>query len=178
MSEVRIPDFSEWKKDEYLDNYYIFETTLWEMPLLVSVSLGADATSEEIAAQKLCISEKVVEELQWIEEQQVALRKRIANRENIELAEDWASSAEPVDGKEDCYEMEDGQLVQCPISKEAFAASLQINSLGFDFAKGTGAFKLDGAALYVCCSPDYFAGHAIEVAITTDHITNVGSLVG
>ncbi|MDE7231094.1 MAG: DUF2262 domain-containing protein [Oscillospiraceae bacterium] len=82
----------------------------------------------------------------------------------IDRAEEWVYESEPVDDDEDCFII-DGVEVRLPISVETFAESLRVNGLGITFDGSADNFF---AEVFLYCSPDYFAGHSIEVRINSD----------
>lgn len=164
----------EWQKEESLTNYYGFSTFLWERDVPISATLGKPM--EQLTIQeKYDLVKIVTKELNWIEYNKEAFVEALVNDGMIDLAEDWASSGQEVEGKEDCYEMEDGKQVQLPISKEDFSNSLTLNSLGIDFE---GEFTKYSVSVFFECSPDYFACHSINVMYDLNHKIQVGGLFG
>ncbi len=94
----------------------------------------------------------------------------------IELAEDWASSAEEDEDEEDCYIMEDGTKVKLPITEEQFAASVVMDGMSIYYDEDeVGELS---ASLYVVCQPDYFACHCIEIYLDGDLNIDVNGLAG
>lgn len=171
---VLIQPLYEWKKEELLTNYYTFPVILWGKPTIFSVSLEKSLDKLEIQEKHLLV--KIVnKEINWVENNKDKIVATLIAGGMLDLAEDWASSGQEVDGKEECYEMEDGQQVQLPIDPQDFSDSLFFNSLGIDFEEEMSTFSL---SLYINCSPDYFAYHSIEVFIESNHEIRVNGLAG
>lgn len=164
----------EWRKEKGLTNYYGFSTFLWEKDVPISVTFGKPMEQLTIL-EKYHLVKIITKELNWIEHNKEAFVAALVNDGMIDLAEDWASSSQEVEGKEDCYEMEDGKKVQLPISKEDFSNSLTLNSLGIDFERG---FTKYSVSVFFECSPDYFAYHSINVMYDLNHNIQVGGLFG
>lgn len=114
------------------------------------------------------------ERLHWLGENRSALEDCLLEDGMLELAGDWASSAEEAEDEEgECYVMEDGQKVFLPIREEDFRASLYIESVGIDLSSGEPALQL-----CLCCSPDYFAGHCLCVSVDAEGNIESGGLAG
>lgn len=118
----------------------------------------------------------VERELQWLDQAFPTVVRAVLEEDMVSLAEDWASSA-PVAEEEtqDCYVMEDGQKVFLPITEKAFCQSLYPDGIGLSFEEGWDRPSMD---LYLCCSPDYFAGHCIAVSVDRDHRVTCDGLAG
>lgn len=164
----------EWEKEEQLTNYYTFPVILWGKQTTFSVSLEKPLDTLEIQ-EKHSLVKIVSKEIDWLENNKDKIVTALITGGMLDLAEDWASSAQEVEGKKECYEMEDGQQVQLPISPQDFSNSLFFNSLGIDFEEDLSKFSL---SLYVNCRPDYFAYHSIEVFIESNHEIRVNGLAG
>ena len=92
----------------------------------------------------------------------------------LELAEDWASSAEEAEDEEqECYVMEDGEKVFFPISEKDFTDSLYVESITMNIENNEISLEI-----FFCCSPDYFAGHCIIVEVDRDGNITSQSLAG
>ena len=89
----------------------------------------------------------------------------------LELAEEWASSAEEAEDEEqECYIMEDGEKVFFPISEKDFTDSLYVESITMNIEDNEISLEI-----FFCCCPDYFAGHCIIVDIDKDgNVVNRG----
>ena len=104
------------------------------------------------------------------------IKQSIVTDDMISLAEDWASSAEEDETSDrECYIMEDGQKVFFPITNEDFTKSLHIAEAGVDVDKD---FGYEEITVYFECSPDYFAGHSLEVIVDPDGTVEEPDLVG
>ncbi|MBP1045863.1 DUF2262 domain-containing protein [Enterococcus sp. BWM-S5] len=171
---VVVQPIHEWKKEKGLTNYYVFSTDLWEKEVPFSVSL--EKPLEELNIQEKYLLVKIVtKEINWVENNKEMLIDALVDDGMLELAEDWVSGAQEVEGKEACYEVENGQQVQLPISKKDFAGSLFFNSLGITFDADLADFSM---TMYLECSPDYFAYHAINVSYNANHEIEVDGLCG
>lgn len=171
---VLVQPLYEWEKEESLTNYYVFSVVLWDKKVPFSVSL--EKPLEKLTIQEKYLLVKVVtKEVNWIENNKKKLVAGLVKAGMVELAEDWASSAEEVEGKEECYEVEDGMQVQLPISEADFADSLYFNSLGINFESELAIFSM---SMFFECSPDYFAGHSINVSYDSNHVIDIGGLFG
>jgi hypothetical protein len=171
---VLVQPLHEWKKEANLTNYYFFSVVLWGENVPFSVSL--EKPLEDLTIQeKYLLVKTVTREINWIECSKKIIIDALIEGHMLELAEDWVSSAEEVEGKEECYEVEDGQQVQLPISEADFAASLFFNSLGIDFESDLAKFSI---SIFFECSPDYFAGHSINVSCDPNHKVEAGGLFG
>ncbi len=93
----------------------------------------------------------------------------------LELAEDWASSAEEDEDEEDCYIMEDDTKVKLPITEKDFAASLSVNGISVYYDPDSDSIE---ASLYLMCQPDYFACHCIDVCLDGELNIEVNGLAG
>lgn len=171
---VFVQPIYEWVKEEKLTNHYDFSVVLWGKKVSFSVSLQKPL--EELTIQEKYLLVKVVtKEVNWIENNKKKLVAGLVRAGMVELAGDWTSSAEEVEGKEECYEVEDGMQVQLPISEADFVDSLYLNSLGIDFESELSLFSV---SMFFECSPDYFAGHSINVSYDSNHVIDVGGLFG
>lgn len=95
----------------------------------------------------------------------------------IDRAEEWVSEADQVTDDGDCdrYIIDGGVEVRLPITLEVFAESLRIDSLGVDFK---GSVDNYSAEVFIYCSPDYFAGHSMELCINEDGSMECRGLAG
>jgi len=112
---------------------------------------------------------QIKNKLKWIEDNSYAIEKFLIDDGMLELAENWASSAEEAEDEEqECYIMEDGEKVFFPISEKDFINSLYIESITMNIEEDN-----ISSEIFFCCSPDYFAGHCIIVEVDKDgNITN------
>lgn len=146
--------------------YCTFEGTcsLWgkeEIPF--TVDIGQRKDKEEALQEYLPIVEQ---KLKWLEENKRTIEQALIADDVIALAEDWAASAdEAEDEEQECYIMEDDQKVFLPISEQDFCSSLQMDSLCIYCDEGKDQVWVDA---FLTCSPDYFAGHALNVSIKAD----------
>lgn len=86
----------------------------------------------------------------------------------IDRAEERVSECEPADDYSDEHErfvIEKGVIIELPITVEQFTEGLKAESLEVIFADTADDFT---AKLFLCCIPDYFAGHPIQVSIDKD----------
>ena len=122
------------------------------------------------------LEEKIIEYLKWIEENRAKIEKALIDDDSVSLAENWASSAEEAEDEEqECYIMEDGQKVFFPITEEDFTKSLYLESISLDFRDNAENPELE---LFIACSPDYFAYHALHVFVDTEKNIKSNGLAG
>ena len=112
---------------------------------------------------------QIKNKLKWIEDNSQIIEKVLIDDEMLELAEDWASSAEEAEDEEqECYIMEDGEKVFFPISEKDFTDSLYVESITMNIKNNEISLEI-----FFCCCPDYFAGHCIIVEVDKEgNITN------
>lgn len=92
----------------------------------------------------------------------------LKNSGMIERAEEWVSECEPADDYSDEHErfvVEKGVIIELPITAEQLVEGLRAESLDVIFIDTAEDFN---AKLYLKCTPDYFAGHTVEVTIDKD----------
>ena len=143
---------------------------LWGGQVTVDISLDEDETA---LAEYLPLLEK---HLAWLNAHRKEAVQALLDDDFLELAEDWASSAEPAEDEEqECYLMEDGQKVFFPITEEDFSCSLHLSSVVFDCEDGKDQIS---AELWCECSPDYFAYHSVLIYVNADGSMESGSLQG
>lgn len=174
-NQVTVQPIHEWMDVEGITNYYTFSTVLWGKETPFSVSLEKPL-KELTIHEKYLLVKIATKEIGWLEQNKERVVAALVDDGILELAEDWVSGAQEVEGKENCFEVEDGQQVQLPISQKDFEDSVYLNSLGLTFERDL----LDGfsMAVYIQCSPDYFAYHSIEVYYGSDHQIKVNGLAG
>ena len=110
--------------------------------------------------QMLPLINKAVE---FLENNKAAAVEALAEAGIIDLAEDWASSAEEAEDsteEHECYIVEDGSRVYLPITKEDFAKALHIVGISVSDEEGEIMADVD-----FVCEPDYFACHFIETTV-------------
>ena len=83
----------------------------------------------------------------------------------LETAEDWASEGKVSKREQGCYILDNGDKVYLPLSDEDFCNSLFVESICVYFDE---ELDINDVALYIVCSPDYFAGRAIAVLLDSD----------
>lgn len=171
MKTLVINDF------EHKDKYSSFEaaTELWGKDYVnVYIDFPEDRDINECLHQYLPI---INEQQQWLEANKGNVEKALADADFIELAEDWASSAEEAtDEKDECYIMEDGKKVFLPITEKDFNNSLYLDSITISFEEE--AMDAPEIELYILCDPDYFAGHSIQVSVDNEKNINCHGLAG
>lgn len=117
---------------------------------------------------------QIKDKLKWIEDNSQTIEKVLIDDGMLELAEDWASSAEEAEDEEqECYVMEDGEKVFFPISEKDFTDSLYVESITMNIENNEISLEI-----FFCCSPDYFAGHCIIVEVDRDGNITSQSLAG
>jgi hypothetical protein len=156
------------------NSYKVFEadTFIWCENVSILLDFGDIPANE--AALKAILPE-INRKIQFINDNRKAIEQSMLDDDMVELAEDWASSAEEDENEEDCYIMEDGQKVCLPISEEDFLKSLHFDGLNLSFSKDT---EKSFADLFFSCNPDYFAHHSIEIFIDEDDNIKCNSLIG
>ncbi|WP_278575191.1 DUF2262 domain-containing protein [Fusobacterium ulcerans] len=110
--------------------------------------------------------------LKWIEDNSQVIEKVLIDDGILELAEEWASSAEEAEEEQECY-IVDGDKVFLPISEKDFSDSLYAESITATIENGEISLEL-----FLCCCPDYFAGHCIIIDIDKDGNVVNGGLAG
>ncbi len=116
--------------------------------------------------------------LDWLEHARQVIVDALLEDGMLELAEDWASSAEQAEDEEqECYIMEDGQKVFLPITEEDFFNSLRMDSVVFQVS-WDGTVPVLSLDLYMHCNPDYFACHSVLAYVEPDGTVTSGSLAG
>ena len=154
---------------------YETRTTLWGREgVALTITLPADTTGKEAALENhLPDAER---ELRWLNQAFPSVVRAVLQDGMLSLAEDWASSAErAAEETQECYVMEDGQKVFLPITEKAFCQSLYPDGISLSFEEGWNCPSMD---IYLCCSPDYFAGHCIVVSADREHQVTCGGLAG
>lgn len=155
--------------------YFSFEGEypLWGTRVSVGIGLGNSVVDKN---QQLADSLPAIEErLTWLESNRPTIEKALLDDGMVSLAEDWASSAEEAEDALGCYVMEDGQKVCLPITSQDFCRSLSVSSLGMYCEDGKEDIMMD---VFLVCSPDYFAGHSINITIKADGSVKNNSLCG
>ncbi len=119
---------------------------------------------------------EVQRELQWLEQAFPTVARALLQDGMAALAEDWVSGAQRAEEEtQDCYVMEDGQKVFLPVTEKAFCQSLYPDGVQLSFEDGWDHPAMD---IYLCCCPDYFAGHCIVVSANRDHQVVCDGLAG
>lgn len=154
---------------------YETRATLWGREGVdLALTLPADAVGKEEALRAHLPD--VERELQWLDQAFPSVVRAVLQDGMLSLAEDWASSAQRAEEEtQECYVMEDGQKVFLPITEKAFCRSLYPDGIGLSFEEG---WDRPSADIYLCCSPDYFAGHCIVVSVDRDHQVTCDGLAG
>lgn len=86
----------------------------------------------------------------------------------IDRAEEWVSECEPADDYSNEHErfvIEKGVIIELPITMEQLVEGLRAESLNVTFINSAEDFN---TKLLLKCTPDYFAGHTVEVTIDKD----------
>ncbi|MBQ4165921.1 MAG: DUF2262 domain-containing protein [Oscillospiraceae bacterium] len=116
--------------------------------------------------------------IEFIDSNKGAVVKALVDDGMLELAEDWASSAEEAEDsteEHECYIMEDGSKVYFPITEEDFAASLHFDGISVYYDDDNDDIS---ASVYLVCQPDYFAYHCIEIFMDSKGNVDVNGLAG
>lgn len=142
-----------------------------DVPLSVDFPDGETGDVNALLAAHLPDIEKRVA---WVNASRAAIEQCVVDDGMVELAEDWAQSAEE-DPDSDCYIMEDGEKVCLPITEADFRKSLSVGEMSLGFTAGWDSPDME---LYLYCKPDYFAGHTIIVDVDKDGNCECGSLAG
>lgn len=141
------------------------------------VSIIADADDMPANEDTIrTILPEINRKIQFINDNRKAIEKCMIDDGMLELAEDWASSAEEDETEEDCYIMEDGQKVYLPISEDDFLKSLCFDGVNISLSEDSSIKSI--ADLFFYCKPDYFAYHVIEVFIDENDNIKCNGLAG
>lgn len=116
---------------------------------------------------------QIKENLKWLEENREKVSAVLLEDGIVELAEEWAAGGIPSEEEEECYFIEDGEKVYLPITKEDFLKSLYPEGISVTIDSESIIMEI-----YLCCYPDYFAGHCIIVEIDADKNIICNSLAG
>ncbi|MBR0483576.1 MAG: DUF2262 domain-containing protein [Oscillospiraceae bacterium] len=140
---------------------------------------SADENQKTLPEEILVFLEKY---LAWINQHRQDVLQTLFDDDILELAEDWASSAEPYYDEDDeeadepeYYIMEDGQKVFFPITEQDFSNSLQLTAITFNCPYEDEEALTE---IWCDCSPDYFAYHSILIYLNADGSFENGSLQG
>ena len=153
------------------------KVTLWgKRDINVGIDLPCFDDSE-LDEQLQKYSPMIEEKIKWIESNRKIIEKALIEDDMVELAEEWASSAEMAeDENEECYLMENGDKVFLPISESDFLNSLQINGINMQFddeEEEDNFFEI-----FLECHPDYFACHVIDVYVDYENNVTCNGLAG
>ncbi|WP_024621541.1 DUF2262 domain-containing protein [Metaclostridioides mangenotii] len=121
------------------------------------------------------VTNSINKRLNWIKSNYEIIENGVTEGEIADLVDDWVSSAKPSEGEENTYIIEDDQKVTVPVSKDSFKKSLGLDSIAIYMDE---KFEVDIADLYITCSPDYFAGHAINISISKAKEIKYRGLIG
>ncbi len=151
----------------------------------VTVTIESDDEKKALPEETLSFLEKY---LAWIDHRRQDALQCLFDDGILELAEDWASSAEPYYGENEdddddedddkepeCYIMEDGQKVFLPVTEQDFSKSLHLTNITFNCSDEEEDFLTE---LWCDCLPDYFACHSILIYLNPDGSFENGSLQG
>jgi len=151
---------------------YSFKVDLWGKQKEVQVEvLDLDIDDSFLDLIFPIIKEKI----SFINEQRFEIEKALIEDDTVQLANDWAESAESVEDEDNCYIMEDGQKVYLPITEEDFKKNIYI-----DEAEIMVEDSLDNVSIhfFIKYNPDIFAGHALELYIDKDNKIECIGLAG
>ncbi|MDR1860718.1 MAG: DUF2262 domain-containing protein [Bacteroidales bacterium] len=124
----------------------------------IAVDFPADAPDSALEQHMTVINEK----LDWLRNSRNRILSVLIDNDLISEAEEWVCEAQPDEGYNDAYILEDDSRVLLPISEETFRNSVNIESVTFFFDDNNEPPIIE---LYLVCSPDYFAGHCIIVDV-------------
>lgn len=137
---------------------------VWGTDALVHVFLDGGLNKENCSLAEIVLR---VNEILEIVSERGEVAKVLKRGGMIDRAEEWVYECKPANDDENCdrFIIDNGVEIQLPITLEAFADSLKVSSLGVIF---NGMVDNFSAEAFICCSPDYFAGHAMEIKIKSD----------
>lgn len=161
------------KRQDSDDWAFAFETKLWGRSLKVEILTEDIDVTDSTAAEILPEVERAVG---FVNSHKAEIIAALIDDDALDMADDWASSAEEDPDEEDCYIMEDGRKVRTPITEEVFTGMLGIAEASLEFCENTD--KISSIQLYLTCDPDIFAGHALDVQIDGDGNIEVCGLCG
>ncbi|SEK53881.1 DUF2262 domain-containing protein [Ruminococcus albus] len=165
MIELKRQDSEDWP--------FVFDTELWGEKLHVEVNMEDIDVTDDTASEILPEVERAVA---FVNSHKAEIIAALIDDGALDLADDWAASAEEDPDEENCYIMEDGQKVRTPISEEVFRDMLHINEAGLEFYDDIE--EISNIQLYLTCDPDIFAGHAFDVRIDSEGNIEVCGLCG
>ncbi|MBO4687447.1 MAG: DUF2262 domain-containing protein [Clostridiales bacterium] len=142
------------------DKYWAYKApaTIWGSELKVNIGIGFTLPEEQLDALVSVIEKRIA----FLNDSRADIEKEVLDYGAVDLANDWAESAEPDENEENVYIMEDGAKVRLPISEEYFLSTLRIDEAAIEFSDSLDEVE---TTVYVACDPDFFAGHAFEVCI-------------
>lgn len=165
-------EFQDFKRHDT----FAFESTvdLWgqkDVPLFVDISplIRRDETLRAFLPA-------MEAEFRWLEGHKSLVETVLLQDGLCQLAADWMYGAQPAADEEgECYVTEKDEKVFFPITRQDFCRSLQAQSLTVFADKNQGTVSME---LYLVCSPDYFAGHAIRVTVDARNQVKSHGLAG
>jgi len=144
---------------EYVNSSTSIIVNLWGLKKEVGIEVENLVATDLLLDSILPIIES---RISFLNEQRSKIEKALIEDDGIELAECWVTSAESSKDEENCYIMENGQKVYCPITEEYFRSILYIDEAEITFED-----SLDNVSteFFITCNPDIFAGHALHMEI-------------
>lgn len=154
---------------------FAFECTvaLWgqkEVPLFIDIAPPVNR-DDTLRAFLPALEQKLL----WLERHKPAVEKALLQDGLCTLAADWMAGAEAADEEGECYVCKEGEKVFLPITPDDFCRSLLAQSMAVFADKNKKGVSLE---LYLACSPDYFAGHAIRGTIDKHNDVRSQGLAG
>lgn len=150
-------------------NYGVYhaKTSLWAQN--IQVSLQVPCHEENLDELKKC-EPAALDWIDWLQNNRAAIETALiegvpdkdGNMQTsiFSLAQDWVCDEKEAEDKNG-YVMVNGHRVDIPIAPQDFLDSLNMMELGLNFFEE----GQERAELYFACKPDYFAGHAVLVAV-------------
>lgn len=147
------------------DKYWAYAVIayIWGKELKVQIGTGFQITEDQMDDFISTVEKRI----EFINNSRSDIEKALIDKDAVDMANDWAESAEPDDDDENCYIMEDGTKVHLPITEEYFLSTVHIDEAAIEFRSSLDDVK---TTVFVVCIPDFFAGHAFEVRINKDNI--------
>lgn len=171
MHQLSVNDF-EAEETEWGHIFSSILKNFWKQN--VSLMITTSDTDHEKAIQNL---EKALPDIQTLltnlENKKQELQNTLLENDYLNLANEWVEGAEEIEGKENCYLLDEDEVC-LPLSQEDFFQSMQFE-LSIELNQES---KIDFTAVYILFSPDYFAGHCIEAYLDTNGKIAVNGLAG
>ncbi len=139
------------------------KANIWGSTAAVDIILDEETPRGSHTIEKIypCIDRIV----QRVDMKRAKLEQALLDDGWLETAEDWAAQGKVSKREQGCYLLDDGNKVYLPLNEDGFCDSLFVESVCIYFDD---ELEVNDVTIYIVCSPDYFAGHAIAVFLDSD----------